>query len=263
MPDEENRYYKRTRLKIVKLKYKHFDADIKFEKSTIEEEYDKELVKEVDNLFYQLWIDTDFHKNISLLPYNNELFQRPLNKDNLSRYDYYYKWFGYCNHFENKFLFCYNCYFCKMIKIRDVEEWTFYATKESACFDLRSRKDHILLPKERILVSTGVYIDKIDEDIHGKIYSKSGIALTYSVIVLNSPGIIDSDYKDEIKVLLYNTSKKDYYIKRGEAVAQMGFIKTLKPYKIVTEFVECSCREVTTSMIKEEVRNGGFGSTGK
>ncbi|XP_065662781.1 deoxyuridine 5'-triphosphate nucleotidohydrolase-like [Hydra vulgaris] len=114
-----------------------------------------------------------------------------------------------------------------IIKTIDTEEWYFYETKHSACFDLRS------------------------------------IAYKYGVGVFNAPGIIDADYKDENKVLLYNTLEDDYIINRGDAVAQMGFIKTLKALKIVTEIDGCSCRDVTMTTNKDVERNGGFGSTGK
>ncbi|XP_065673856.1 deoxyuridine 5'-triphosphate nucleotidohydrolase-like [Hydra vulgaris] len=117
--------------------------------------------------------------------------------------------------------------FKKMIKIRDTLEWSFYETKESACFGLRSRKHYILQPKKRILVSTGVYIDKMDADLHGQMNSKSVIAYKYGVVVFNAPGIIDADYKDEIKVLPYNYSEEDYIIKRGNAVAHMQITKML------------------------------------
>ncbi|XP_065645831.1 deoxyuridine 5'-triphosphate nucleotidohydrolase-like [Hydra vulgaris] len=102
----------------------------------------------------------------------------------------------------------------KRIQIRDGQEWCFYETKNSACFDLRSTKDYILQPMQRILVSTGISIDFIDPDLVGHIYLKSGIALKYGVVAFNSPGIIDADYKDEIKIILMNYSKEDYIIKR-------------------------------------------------
>ncbi|XP_065645835.1 deoxyuridine 5'-triphosphate nucleotidohydrolase-like [Hydra vulgaris] len=121
----------------------------------------------------------------------------------------------------------------KRLVIRYIQEWSFYETKESACFDLRSTKDYILQPQQRNLVSTGVYIDKIDTNLAGHVYSKSGIAYKYGVVVLNSPGIIDADYKDEIKVLLMNLSKENYIIKHGDAVAQMGFVKMFKAIKNV------------------------------
>ncbi|XP_065653064.1 deoxyuridine 5'-triphosphate nucleotidohydrolase-like [Hydra vulgaris] len=199
MEKEENSSYERTRMEIVKLKYKHFDSNTEF-------------------------------TGVPFLPYINELFNRPLNENNLKQ---------------------------------DIQEWSFYETKESACFDLRSTKDYILQPQQRVLVSTGVYIDKIDTNLAGHVYSKSGIAYKYGVVVLNSPGIIDADYKDEIKVLLMNLSKENYIIKHGDAVAQMGFVKMFKAIKNVIEINGCSCRQVKMSMIKDVERKGGFGSTGK
>ncbi|XP_065675663.1 deoxyuridine 5'-triphosphate nucleotidohydrolase-like [Hydra vulgaris] len=151
----------------------------------------------------------------------------------------------------------------KSLEITDIHEWSFYETKESACFDLRSSKDVILQPHQRVLVSTGVYIDKMDSNLVGQIYSKSGIAYQYSVVVLNAPGIIDADYKEEIKVLLMNHSEENYVIKRGDAIAQMGFVKMFKAVKNVIEFDGCCCRGVKMSMIKDVERKGGFGSTGK
>ncbi|XP_065658874.1 deoxyuridine 5'-triphosphate nucleotidohydrolase-like [Hydra vulgaris] len=116
---------------------------------------------------------------------------------------------------------------------------------------------------ERTYFSKYWYIDKMDTDLHGQIYSESGIAYKYGVAVFNAPAIIDADYKDEIKVLLYSISEEDYIIKRGDAIAQMGFMKTLKSLKIVTEIDGCSSRDVTITMIKDVERKGGFGSTGK
>ncbi|XP_065654911.1 deoxyuridine 5'-triphosphate nucleotidohydrolase-like [Hydra vulgaris] len=136
-------------------------------------------------------------------------------------------------------------------------------TKESACFNLRSTKDYILQPQQRILVNAGVYIDLMEPDLVGHIYSKSGIAFKYDVAVLNSPGIIDADYKDEIKVLLIIHSKEEYIINPRDAVAQMGFVKIFKAVKKVIESDGCACREVTMTIIKDVERKSGFGSTGK
>ncbi|XP_065645512.1 deoxyuridine 5'-triphosphate nucleotidohydrolase-like [Hydra vulgaris] len=151
----------------------------------------------------------------------------------------------------------------KSLEITDIHEWSFYETKESACFDLRSSKDVILQPHQRVLVNTGVYIDKMDSNLVGQIYSKSGIAFKHGVVVFNAPGIIDADYKDEIKVLLMNHSEENVVFKRGDAIAQMGFVKMFKAEKNVIEFDGCFCGQVKMSMIKDVERKGGFGSTGK
>ncbi|XP_065643117.1 deoxyuridine 5'-triphosphate nucleotidohydrolase-like [Hydra vulgaris] len=151
----------------------------------------------------------------------------------------------------------------KSLEITDIHEWSFYETKESACFDLRSSKDVILQPHQRVLVNTGVYIDKMDSNLVGQIYSKSGIAFKHGVVVFNAPGIIDADYKDEIKVLLMNHFEENVVFKRGDAIAQMGFVKMFKAVKNVIEFDGCCCGQVKMSMIKDVERKGGFGSTGK
>ncbi|XP_065674175.1 deoxyuridine 5'-triphosphate nucleotidohydrolase-like [Hydra vulgaris] len=150
----------------------------------------------------------------------------------------------------------------KSLEITDIHEWSFYETKESACFDLRSSKDVILQPYQRVLISTGVYINEMDSNLAGQVYSKSGIAYKYGVVVLNASGIIDADYKEEIKVLLMNHSEENYVIKRGDAIGQMGFVKMFKADKNVIEFDGCCCRGVKISMIKDVERKGGFGSTG-
>ncbi|XP_065671978.1 deoxyuridine 5'-triphosphate nucleotidohydrolase-like [Hydra vulgaris] len=95
------------------------------------------------------------------------------------------------------------------------------------------------------------------------VYSKSGITYKDGVVVFNAPGIIDADYKDEIKVLLMNHSEENYVIKRGDAVAQMGFVKMFKAVKNVADFDGCCCRKVKMTMIKDVERKDGFGSTGK
>ncbi|XP_065652942.1 deoxyuridine 5'-triphosphate nucleotidohydrolase-like [Hydra vulgaris] len=151
----------------------------------------------------------------------------------------------------------------KEIQINDTIEWSFYETKNSACFDLRSKLEYTLQPNQRVLVRTGVYIDTIDSDLVGCIFSKSGIAFKYGVVELNAPGIIDPDYKGEIKVILINHLKEEYIIKPGDAVAQMGFVKMFKTVKKVKELDGCACHQVTISMIKNVERKGGFGSTGK
>ncbi|XP_065662904.1 deoxyuridine 5'-triphosphate nucleotidohydrolase-like [Hydra vulgaris] len=182
-----------------------------------------------------MWIDTEFVTSIPLLPYINELFNRALNEKIMKM-----KSVGEWSLYEVVEI--------KTIQIRDNQEWSYYETKKSACFDLRSTKHYILQP---------------DEHLVGQICSKSSIALKYGVIVFNAPAIIDADYKDKNKVLLINHSKEDYVINCGDAVAQMGFLKTFKAVETVIEIDGCSCREITMSMIKDVERNGGFGSTGK
>ena len=92
----------------------------------------------------------------------------------------------------------------------------------------------------------------IPEDLEIQIRPRSGLAAKESIGVLNSPGTIDSDYRGEIKIILFNHGSKDFTINNGDRVAQMILVPILK-------------------MELEEVDNlpdtlrgeGGFGSTGK
>jgi deoxyuridine 5'-triphosphate nucleotidohydrolase len=110
------------------------------------------------------------------------------------------------------------------------------------------------------------------DNIQGLITSKSGVAFHNLVSVLNSPGIIDSDYKDEIKVILFNHSKEIYLITEGQAIAQISFVKVLKAQKISWKKIMVinegeNSKAVSEmrieSMIQDCKRTGGFGSTGQ
>jgi len=127
-----------------------------------------------------------------------------------------------------------------------------YATKDSVGVDLHAnlKKDIVLNPNERILISTGIYI-KLPKNVEAQIRPRSGLTLKHGIAVLNSPGTIDSDYVDEIGVILINLSAKSYTIKNGDRIAQMVFnkIKKIKFKKVYK--------------LKKTSRIGGFGSTGK
>lgn len=75
---------------------------------------------------------------------------------------------------------------------------------------------------ERNILSTGVKL-RIPKNMEGQIRSRSGLASKHGIMVLNSPGTIDSGYEGEIKVILYNTSKKDYSVNPGDKIAQIIF----------------------------------------
>lgn len=124
-----------------------------------------------------------------------------------------------------------------------------YKTQGSAGFDLRSTQDIVLPPGEWYAVPTGVYIEDADEEEYLSIVPRSGLAYKYGVTVLNSPGTIDSDYRDEIKVLLVNLSKENYFaIRVDDRIAQAILCET-KQFNINIE-------------ISNSIRSGGLGSTG-
>lgn len=123
-----------------------------------------------------------------------------------------------------------------------------YKTKGSAGADLYNYSDHFTFkPFERKLIPTGIYIDHMSKDFEAQIRPRSGLAVKKGLTVLNTPGTIDSDYKEEIQVILVNLSNEEVEIEKGERIAQIVFNKI----------------EHSSSIdVKEEERRGGFGSTG-
>ncbi len=127
-----------------------------------------------------------------------------------------------------------------------------YATAGAAGLDLRASIEEpiVLGAGERTFVPTGLYVE-IPEGYEMQIRPRSGLAAKRGVTVLNSPGTIDSDYRGEICVILYNSSQEDFVIERGERIAQA----------VVASYqrIEWSSVEELSSSDRGE---GGFGSTG-
>ena len=127
----------------------------------------------------------------------------------------------------------------------------FRATKASAGFDLHSAEDATIKPMEFKLISSGISI-ALPDGFEAQIRSRSGLAAKNGVIVLNSPGTIDSDFRGEIKICLINLGKEDFQISVGMRIAQM----VINKYANNCEFVE------TEELDSSERGEGGFGSTG-
>lgn len=108
-----------------------------------------------------------------------------------------------------------------------------------------------LAPGEVGLVSTGLQLE-LPPGVCCDIRSRSGLAANHSVMVLNSPGTIDPDFRGEVKVLLMNFGKDSYTVFHGERIAQLVFLAPLSP-------VFCEANSLS-----ETYRNDrGFGSTGR
>jgi dUTP pyrophosphatase len=106
-------------------------------------------------------------------------------------------------------------------------------------------------PKTSSLVSTGLSI-AFSQDYEIQIRPRSGLAAKYNVSVLNTPGTIDSDYRGEIKIIIYNHGNDNFIINNGDRIAQM----------ILAPVVKIELEEVLD--LPETIRGiGGFGSTGK
>jgi dUTP pyrophosphatase len=120
----------------------------------------------------------------------------------------------------------------------------------AAGYDLFSLYNYTLYPHQRLLVQTGIAME-IPDGYYGRIAPRSGWALKYGIDTL--AGVIDSDYRGEVGVILYNTDKEiPFNIKMGDRIAQIVFEKYYTFQIQETESLEDSKRGT-----------GGFGSTGK
>ena len=82
----------------------------------------------------------------------------------------------------------------------------------------------VLNPQQRALIPTGL-IMAIPQGYEGQIRPRSGLAIKHGITVLNSPGTIDSDYRDEVKVILINLGELPFEVTRGMRIAQLVIAK--------------------------------------
>ncbi len=122
-----------------------------------------------------------------------------------------------------------------------------------AAADLPARHDVILGPGERRLVPTGFAV-ALPEGTCGLLLPRSGLALSHGVTLLNSPGLIDSGYRGELQVVLFNTSTEPVTLHRGQRVAQL----------LVLAVDELRLVEVSELPPSHDQRGAaGFGSSGR
>ena len=128
-----------------------------------------------------------------------------------------------------------------------------YKTKGASGMDLMAciQGSIKIPPNSSYLVPTGLSM-AFSEDYEVQIRPRSGLAAKNSITVLNTPGTIDSDYRGEIKIILFNHGKEDFIVNNKDRVAQM----------ILTPVVKMELEE--TDNLPDTLRGeGGFGSTGK
>ena len=128
-----------------------------------------------------------------------------------------------------------------------------YKTEGSSGMDLMAFLENSIkiAPNSSALVSTGISL-AIPNDVEIQIRPRSGLAAKSNISVLNAPGTIDSDYRGEIKVILFNHSSKEFIVNNKDRIAQMILMPVLK-----VNFEE-------VDDLPETLRgSGGFGSTGK
>ena len=128
-----------------------------------------------------------------------------------------------------------------------------YKTKGSSGMDLMAFiKDPIkIAPNTSALIPTGISV-AIPNDVEIQIRPRSGLAAKSSISVLNTPGTIDSDYRGELKIILFNHSKEEFVVRNNDRIAQM----------VLMPFLKIDFEEVDN--LPDTLRgSGGFGSTGK
>jgi len=119
----------------------------------------------------------------------------------------------------------------------------------AAGYDISSVVDTVVPALGRTAVATGLAI-RVPEGTYGRVAPRSGLAYKHGIDVL--AGVIDEDYRGEVKVILYNTSERDYIIKKGDRIAQLILEKIVTPDVALVLELEDTERGV-----------GGFGSTGR
>ena len=138
-------------------------------------------------------------------------------------------------------------------KLNSAVELPAYKTDGASGMDLMALiKEPInLKPNSSCIVPTGLAV-AFSRDFEIQIRPRSGLAAKNSISVLNTPGTIDSDYRGEIKIILFNHGKSNFLINNKDRIAQM----------ILTPVIKMELQEIDE--LPETVRGeGGFGSTGK
>lgn len=148
-----------------------------------------------------------------------------------------------------------------------------HQTEQSACFDLAfqgaGKRDYngyshmnkpfarpmgaalTIAPGERVLIPTGCIMD-IPEGYSVRIHARSGTSLKQGLVLANAEGVIDSDYVEEVYVMLHNISGNAVTINQGDRVAQAELVENIK-YTV---------EETPARPLHKTKRQGGFGSTG-
>ena len=126
------------------------------------------------------------------------------------------------------------------------------AHREDAGYDLHSAESAALGPGERASIGTGLAL-AIPQGLAGLVLPRSGLAMRHGIALVNAPGLIDSGYRGELRVLLLNTDRRESFeIALGDRIAQLVLVALAGP----------ELREVAS--LEETARGlGGFGSTGR
>lgn len=127
-----------------------------------------------------------------------------------------------------------------------------YSTEGSSGLDIRAAvEDELILTRGKVsLVPTNLRVE-IPLGYEIQVRPRSGLAAIHGIGILNSPGTIDSDYRGELKIILFNFGEKDFLIKRGDRIAQIVLAKVYRAELDESDNLDNSKRA-----------EGGFGHTG-
>lgn len=168
--------------------------------------------------------------------YTGNLYLPKETPENKELFDTYRKWL--------------NKSFLKVKKLHEDAQLPEYATEGAACFDIKSVQDGVVPVGGSTAFSTGLAFE-IPEGHVMLVYSRSGHGFKNDVSLSNSTGIIDSDFRGTLAIKLSNNGTKDFYVDKGDRIAQGMIIK----YDRIS-FVEVE------SLSETQRGEGGLGSTG-
>lgn len=134
------------------------------------------------------------------------------------------------------------------MKLNDDAKLFRYAHDGDAGMDVFSLENVTIKPNERRVISTGVAM-AVEPGFVALVWDKSGLAVKHGIKTM--AGVIDSGYRGEVKIVLFNTSKEDHVIEMGEKIAQ-----------ILIQKIESAVLEEVKSLDDTSRGEGGFGSTG-
>lgn len=150
-----------------------------------------------------------------------------------------------------------------------------YATKDSACFDLVASEDVVITPGATVAVPTGLAVE-VPQGYRMTIYPRSGISLKTPLRMANSVGVVDADYRGEVRVLLHNTAERTAYVTADAITLDMQYASLDQQVPIGTFLIRKGDRiaqaaiekieqcefQVVDELSDTERGQGGFGSTG-
>ena len=135
---------------------------------------------------------------------------------------------------------------------KSTNELPSYGTPFSAGMDLRADLEEsiTLHPLERMMIPTGLFIELPPKTV-GLVCPRSGLAAKHGISIVNAPGVVDEDYRGELKVILINLSNEPFTINNGDRIAQL----------VITNYEQVSL-ELVDELHTTERGSGGFGHTG-